>query len=61
MKEEHNDLIEFLKSVPNIPYNVRGKEFKSKCYCGGTITAWRVEYNGHLRAKCDKCNAKIIE
>lgn len=61
MKDNFEDLFKFLEAMPDILKNVRGKEFKSKCYCGGTITAWRVEYNGHLRAKCDKCECRIIE
>ena len=61
MKKDLEELFNFIKSIPDIPKNVRGKEFKSKCYCGGTITAWRTECNGHLRAGCDKCKCRIIE
>ncbi len=51
----------FINAIPDIPNDVREKEFKSKCPCGGTITAWRVKFNGHLRAMCDKCGAKLME
>lgn len=61
MSEEQKELFEFLKAIPDIPNKVRGKEFKSKCYCGGTITAIRSKYNGHLRAWCDKCGARLME
>ena len=55
------EIFEKIKAMPDIDYNDRGKEYKSKCICGGKITAYRVKYNGHLRAKCDKCDFKIIE
>lgn len=53
-------MFKYIKAVPDIPEDIREKKFKSECPCGGTITAWRVRYNGHLRAKCDKCNFKLI-
>ena len=55
------EIFKKIKAMPDIDYNDREKEYKSKCTCGGTITAYRVKYNGHLRARCDKCDFKIIE
>ena len=60
-KEQLDEVFSYIECVPDIPYHVRGKEFHSKCKCGGTITAWRVKYNGHIRAKCDKCDFKLME
>ena len=58
--EQLEEMFEYIKAIPKIPEDVRGKEFKSKCHCGGTLTAWRVESNGHMRVKCDKCDFKLI-
>ncbi len=60
MTEEQKELFDFLKAIPDIPNNVRGKWYKSKCYCGGTIKAIRSTYNGHLRAWCDKCGSRLM-
>ena len=61
-KEKHlKELFEYIKAVPDIPYNVREKEYKSKCPCGGILTAGRLKYNGHLRCYCDKCDFKLIK
>lgn len=60
-KIDLNEVTDFINAIPKIPMDVREKEFKSQCPCGGTITAWRVKYNGHLRAMCDKCGSKIME
>ena len=53
-------LIKWLGAIPDIPYDVRGVKFTAECPCGGTITAMRVEYNGHLRAGCDKCGTRMM-
>lgn len=58
---ESFDLFDYLKAIPDIPNSVRGKEFTSKCVCGGTIKAKRSRYNGHLHAYCDKCKFRLIE
>ena len=49
-------IIEYLNSIPEIPFDDRGKEYKVKCICGGELKAYRSKYNGHLHVKCDKCN-----
>ena len=59
--EELKEMIEIIKAVPNIDYKDRERKYTSVCPCGGTITAWRVAYNGHLRAYCNKCGFKLIE
>lgn len=60
-QEQLDEMFKYILAVPDIPTNVRDKEYYGKCPCGGTITAWRVKYNGHMRAKCDKCDFKLIE
>lgn len=52
-----------LGAMPDIPDNKKywGKTYQSQCVCGGIITAMRSTYNGHIRAKCDKCEWSIIE
>lgn len=52
-----------LGAMPDIPNEIKywGKTYQSQCVCGGTITAMRSTYNGHIRAKCDKCEWSIIE
>ena len=58
---ENDKLIETLKRVPNIPQNLRGVKYETECTFGGTLTAVRSAYNGHLHVCCDKCGVKIIE
>lgn len=55
--------MERLESMPDIPDDKKywGKTYQSQCVCGGIITAMRSTYNGHIRAKCDKCEWSIIE
>ena len=57
------DLKVRLESMPKIPKARRywGKKYTSKCPCGGTITAIRSTYNGHLQASCDKCDFSMME
>ena len=50
-----------LDAAPEIPLDKRGVKYTSICTCGGTITAMRVEGNGHYRAACDKCGWRMIE
>lgn len=66
--EERNADIEYyfewLKCVPTISREDKsqwGKIFKSQCRCGGTITAIRNTYNGHIKAVCDKCKITMRE
>lgn len=59
-KEQLEEHIKYIEAVPDIPTNVREKKFFAKCPCGGTITAWRVKYNGHIRAMCDKCGFRLM-
>ena len=40
----------------------KGKIYKFKCpICKGKAQAIKNDYNGHLWAKCDSCNIKVIE
>lgn len=50
-----------LKRVPEIPIHERGKAYTGECVCGGTITAIRSTYNGHIHASCDKCGFRMFE
>ncbi len=55
------DAIKWVQLVPDIPRDVRGKEYTSECNCGGTIHAVRSTFNGHIHAKCDKCRMCMME
>ena len=62
MKDKAIDSIfSFMAAIPDIPQNKRGIEYTSKCVCGGTITAIRSKYNGHLHASCDSCKRRLME
>lgn len=56
--------LEKLALVPEIPkkdpffWNI---EYKSKCTCGGTITAIRHYRSGRLLARCNKCDFYYVE
>lgn len=62
MKEEEDyiapSLLEFLKAIPD--FTDRGVWHTAPCPCGGTIHATRAKYNGHIRAYCDKCGARMM-
>lgn len=62
-KELMADLKAHLESMPDIPKDKKywGKEYTSKCPYGGTITAYRNTYNGHIHASCDKCDFRMME
>lgn len=61
IRKESDEVFAWLERVPEVPKDVRGVEITAPCICGGTITAWRTKASGHLRAKCDKCNRKMLE
>lgn len=52
-----------IQAIPDIPKARKywGKEYTSKCPCGGIMTACRNTYNGHIRVSCDKCNFSMME
>lgn len=60
-QEDTDNLFDWIKLVPKIPIDERGVTHTGKCRCGGTISAVRSTYNGHLRASCDKCGMGIIQ
>ena len=60
-QEDTDNLFDWIKLVPEIPIDERGVTHTGKCRCGGTISAVRSTYNGHLRASCDKCGMGIIQ
>jgi len=53
------EVFDYLKVIPK--FKERGVPHKVKCLCGGTITAIRSTYNGHLHVKCDKCKFTLME
>lgn len=57
--KEHFDIFEYLAAIP--VFKERGKIYKTKCICGGTLTSIRSKYNGHLSVKCDRCKFTLIE
>lgn len=58
-KKLDHDIEDWLMAVPD--FEDRGVEHTAPCPCGGMIHAVRAEYNGHIRAWCDKCNMRIME
>ena len=52
-----------IAAVADIPKdkNFFGKEYKTKCPCGGEIIALRSATKGHLIAKCKKCGFTLME
>lgn len=52
-----------LNAIPDIPKSKEywGKIYRSNCPCGGILTACRSTYNGHLHARCDKCEFRLME
>lgn len=57
------EMLAKLKATPNIPDKRTqwGKIYRNTCPCGGTITASRDLYSGHLHASCDKCEFRLME
>ena len=62
-KEISDDIFDWFKCLPKVPKwtRCRGVEYHSKCICGGTITAVRSKYNGHIHITCDKCDRQLHE
>lgn len=59
---EEKDLTSYFERLQAIPkFDDRGVEHYGKCPCGGTITAIRNTYNGHIHASCDKCKFRLME
>jgi len=59
--EEDDKIFEFIKMADDITIE-KGKEYEFECpICKGKGTAIKNSYNGHLYAKCEKCNMTIIE
>ena len=62
MSEENRiSLWEYLKAIPDIPKDERGKVVTVPCPCGGVLGVMRESYSGHLRCKCDDCGFRLIE
>ena len=59
--KEIKDFLKFLE-VANDIVKEKGKEYQLKCpLCRGNAKAYKSTYNGHLWAKCEKCDMNIIE
>lgn len=64
MNENRNEKpkVDPLDNIPYIPKGLWGVPKMGPCkLCGGTITAVRSTYNGHLLIKCDTCNFMLME
>ena len=57
--EEVLEVFDYLKVIPK--FKDRGVAHTVKCPCGGTLTAIRSTYNGHLHVRCDKCDFALME
>jgi len=53
------EVFEYLKAIPI--FKDRGVIHTAPCPCGGTLTAVRSTYNGHLHVECDTCDFKLHE
>lgn len=61
-KEFMEQSLEFMLAVSKHLSKERGVVTYCECpLCGGKITMYRVMYNGHFRAKCDKCGISAME
>lgn len=59
--KEIQDFLKFLK-VANDTCKEKGKIYEFECpLCNGKAEAIKNNYNGHLWAKCKKCDMNIIE
>lgn len=59
--KEIDEFLEFLK-VANDICKEKGKEYEFECpICKGKAEGIKNSYNGHLWAKCKKCNMNVIE
>lgn len=59
--KEIEDFLKFLKVASDIAKE-KGKEYEFECpLCKGKANAFRNTYNGHLWAKCEKCEINVIE
>ena len=59
--EEIKDFLKFLK-VADDTVKEKGKEYEFECpICKGKARGIKSTYNGHLWAKCEKCDMNIIE
>lgn len=59
--KEIEDFLEFFE-IANDTVKERGKEYKFECpVCKGVAEGFKSTYNGHLWAKCEKCNMNVIE
>lgn len=59
--KEIEEFLNFMKVASDI-CKEKGKIYEFKCpICKGKAQAIKNDYNGHLWAKCDSCNIKVIE
>ena len=67
MKKNRKDIatqtIEFAEAAVKACENKEnGKKYEFECpLCGGTAKASKSTYNGHVCAKCEKCDFSFIE
>lgn len=59
--KEIEDFLKFLE-VASKACEKKGKQYEFECpLCKGTAQGFKNTYNGHLWAKCEKCDMNIIE
>lgn len=59
--KEIEEFLEFLQVASNA-CKEKGKEYEFECpICKGKAKAIKNNYNGHLWAKCEKCDMNVIE
>lgn len=58
---DFDELMTYIRAIPYIPRWQMDAEYKSKCPCGGTLTAKRLKPKAHIFVRCDKCKFVLRE
>lgn len=52
----------FINKVGSAAKNIKpGERVQIPCDCGGTLTIEKSSYNGHIHARCDKCDKCLMQ
>lgn len=55
-------LIKFINSVGMAAKSIKhGESTQIPCDCGGTLTIGKSKINGHIHARCDKCDMCLMQ
>lgn len=61
LKIEKENTLKFIRTANNV-CKLKGKMYEFNCpICNSTAKAIKSDYNGHLFAKCEKCDMTIME